>query len=145
MIFDANNLFTIMNLLAMTGWVLLILLPSWNGTRVIVLNGSLSITMALVYVGLLVVFLPRVEGGFNSLDQVQTLFSHPYILLAGWVHYLAFDLFIGAWITRDAKARNIRHLFIVPVLFLTFMLGPAGLLLYYSLRAAVNRCEGIAT
>ena len=73
-------------------------------------------------------------GGFSSLPAVATLFSQPWLLLAGWVHYLSFDLFIGAWETRDSQAHRIPHFLVVPCLLLTFMLGPIGLLAYFVLR-----------
>jgi hypothetical protein len=57
-----------------------------------------------------------------------------WALLAGWTHYLAFDLFIGGWEVRDAQRRGIPHLLIVPALVLTFLLGPAGLLFYLAIR-----------
>jgi hypothetical protein len=66
---------------------------------------------------------------------VSALFSNPWVLLAGWTHYLAFDLFIGGWEVRDAQRRGIPHLFIVPALVLTFLFGPAGLLLYLAIRS----------
>ena len=52
----------------------------------------------------------------------------------GWTHYLAFDLFIGGWEVRDAQSRGISHLLVVPALVLTFLFGPAGLLLYLAVR-----------
>ena len=52
----------------------------------------------------------------------------------GWIHYLAFDLFVGAWEVRDAQARGIHHLLVIPCLFLTLMAGPGGLLLYWAIR-----------
>ena len=58
------------------------------------------------------------------------------MLLAGWIHYLAFDLLIGSWEVRDARELGIPHLFVVPCLFLTFMFGPAGWLLYRGVRAS---------
>ena len=61
---------------------------------------------------------------------MRTLFENPWLLLAGWAHYLAFDLFIGGWEVRDAQRRGIPHLLVVPALVLTFLFGPAGLLLY---------------
>jgi hypothetical protein len=69
---------------------------------------------------------------------VRALFENPWLLLAGWTHYLAFDLFIGGWEVRDAQRRGIPHLLVVPALVLTFLFGPAGLLLYLaiSLRRA---------
>jgi len=75
------------------------------------------------------------EGGFSSLADVSKLFENPWALLAGWTHYLAFDLFIGGWEVRDAHDRGVPHLFIVPALVLTFLFGPAGLLVYLAIRA----------
>ena len=56
--------------------------------------------------------------------------------LAGWTHYLAFDLFIGAWEVRTARAERIPFLAVVPCLALTFLFGPAGYLAFSALRAA---------
>ena len=63
-----------------------------------------------------------------------TLFSNPWALLAGWIHYLAFDLLIGTWETRDAREHGVPHLLLVPCLVLTFLFGPAGWLLYRGVR-----------
>lgn len=79
------------------------------------------------------------DGGFGALADVAGLFESPYLLLAGWVHFLAFDLFVGAWEVRDARRIGIAHLLVMPCLVLTFMLGPVGLLLYLGLRVAWRR------
>lgn len=131
---EADKLFIFMNQMALLGWILLIIFPSWRGTQLIVSNGGLTLFMAVVYVALIIIFIRDVDGGFGTLEQVQTVFQHPYALLAGWVHYLAFDLFIGVWITKDANANGIKHVYLIPVLLLTFIFGPAGLLLYFMLR-----------
>jgi hypothetical protein len=78
------------------------------------------------------------EGGFDTLANVMLLFDNPAIALAGWLHYLAFDLFVGAWITRTARAEGIAHLFILPCLALTFLFGPAGYLAFTGLRAVLR-------
>ena len=70
---------------------------------------------------------------------MATLFSNPWALLAGWVHYLAFDLLIGTWEVRDSRERGVPHLLVVPCLILTFLLGPAGWLLYMGVRSARSR------
>jgi hypothetical protein len=57
------------------------------------------------------------------------------MLLAGWTHYLAFDLIVGSWEVRDARERGISHWLVVPCLALTFMFGPVGFLAYQALRA----------
>jgi hypothetical protein len=89
---------------------------------------------AVIYVVLIAATLTRSEGGFSSLASVRTLFDNPWLLLAGWTHYLAFDLFVGGWEVRDAQRHGISHLLIVPALVLTFVFGPAGLLLYLAIR-----------
>ena len=74
-------------------------------------------------------------------ERGTNLFSGKPLLAAagGWVHYLAFDLFIGAWQVRDARVQGISHLLVIPCLQLTFLFGPAGLLLYFLIRAADKR------
>ena len=74
------------------------------------------------------------EGGFSSLDGVASLFANRWLLLAGWTHYLAFDLLVGVWEVHDSRERGIPHLLVVPCLALTFMFGPAGWLLYQLIR-----------
>ncbi len=57
-------------------------------------------------------------------------------MLAGWIHYLAFDLFVGSWEVSDARANGIHHLLVVPCLLATFMAGPIGLALYFAIKYA---------
>ena len=84
------------------------------------------------------------DGGFSSLAAVAQLFDNRWLLLAGWVHYLAFDLFIGAWETRDAMARRVPRLLLAPCLLMTFMLGPIGLLCYHAVRARAHQPLDVA-
>jgi Domain of unknown function (DUF4281) len=129
----ADQLFSILNLVTVASWLLLVFLPRVRWTTTL-LPVVMPLLLALVYVVLVAATLPRTEGGFASLSGVRTLFDDPWALLAGWTHYLAFDLFIGGWEVRDAQRRGIPHLLIVPALVLTFLLGPAGLLLYLATR-----------
>lgn len=100
------------------------------------LSGTvIPLSIALVYAVLIVRYMPGADGGFGSLADVATLFARPGLLLAGWVHYLAFDLFIGSWEGRDAARRGIPHVLVIPCLILTFMLGPIGLVAYWSIRS----------
>jgi hypothetical protein len=78
-------------------------------------------------------------GGFGSLSAVAMLFSNHWLLLAGWVHYLAFDLFVGSWEVRDSQRLGISHWLVIPCLILTFLFGPVGLLVYFVLRLAMRR------
>jgi hypothetical protein len=92
--------------------------------------------LAVVYTGLIAFHWRGSEGGFGSLAEVAQLFANPWLLLAGWTHYLAFDLFVGSWEAQDARARGIAHWLVLPCLLLTFLFGPAGWLLYLTLRLA---------
>ena len=85
-------------------------------------------------------FTPGTEGaGFDSLAAVSLLFSTPLGVLIGWVHFLAFDLFVGAWIPRDGLRHSLSHWLVLPCLALSFLFGPAGLLAYLTLRLVRNR------
>jgi hypothetical protein len=131
-----ERLFSILNLLTMAAWLPLVFLPRMRwATRVVPV--VMPFVLAVIYVALVAVALPRSDGGFSSLAGVRLLFDNPWGLLAGWTHYLAFDLFIGGWEVRDAQRRGIPHLLVVPVLVLTFLLGPGGLLLYLLIRSLV--------
>ena len=92
-----------------------------------------------VYVAIIASAWGGSEGGFSSLDGVASLFANRWLLLAGWTHYLAFDLLVGGWEVRDARERGIPHLLVVPCLALTFMFGPAGWLLYQLIRRVSSR------
>jgi hypothetical protein len=126
--------FSVLNLIAIAGWLPLIFLPRtrWTPTVVPMVVPAL---LGLVYVALVATTLPSSDGGFSSLADVRLLFANPWALLAGWTHYLAFDLFIGGWELRDAQERGVPHLLVVPGLVLTFLLGPAGLLFYLAVRS----------
>lgn len=130
----AETLFQICNSVAPIGWLLMILAPRWKWTQKLVLSGVLPLMLGLVYLSLIVIFFGKSEGNFSSLGGVATLFANPFALTAGWIHYLAFDMFIGAWEVRDSQKHGISHFMVIPCLFFTFMFGPIGLLLYFIIR-----------
>lgn len=78
-------------------------------------------------------------GGFGSILAVRALFASDAALAAGWLHYLAFDLFVGTAISRRGIERGIHPLLLLPCLPLTFMFGPVGLLLFMAIDAAHTR------
>lgn len=137
----AEQIFSIANLLAMLSWVLIIILPRWRFTAKIVLNGAVPLLLSAAYLVLIVLFFGRAEGGFDSLANVMKLFTNEWAVLAGWIHYLAFDLFVGSWEVKDAQANGISHWFVIPCLILTFLLGPIGFLLYSILRFFLAKKE----
>jgi Domain of unknown function (DUF4281) len=126
----AAQLFQIVNPLALLGWIVLIasiLLkkPVWRDQ---VAGRFWPLGFAVLYSALIIFFFFKAPGGFDTLANVQLLFTSQWAALAGWVHYLAFDLFVGCWIVREVMARGMSRLLLIPLLPLTFMFGPIGFL-----------------
>lgn len=133
-----ESLFSLSSALVLPGWLLLAVAPRWRWTTRIAAT-VLPMMLAGVYICALAPRFWTAEGGFGSLAQVAALFADPHLLLAGWVHYLAFDLFVGAWEVRDSRRHSVPHLLVVPCLALTFLFGPVGWLAYVVLRTALRR------
>ena len=140
---DLDLLFMLANLSVMPAWVMLIFLPRWSVTQKLVHSMLYPLGLGAVYtVGLLLsVFggMGAPGGGFTSIEAVRALFSVDIGIFVGWVHYLLFDLFVGAWEARDAQRQGVSHGLLIPCLLLTYMAGPFGLLLYVVLRAATKK------
>lgn len=130
----AEVIFSAANVIAIVGWLLMAIGPGWGITRRVVLSGILPLFLSIAYLVLILLFFGRTEGGFGSLPDVMKLFTNEWAMLAGWIHFLAFDMFIGAWEVRDAQERGVSHILVIPCLVLTFLLGPIGLLLYHIIR-----------
>jgi hypothetical protein len=129
-----EQIFSIANLAAMAAWIALVILPGRRWVTEVLTSAAVPLLFAIAYVLIVAATVGRTPGGFSSLAAVATLFSNPWLLLAGWIHYLAFDLLIGTWEARDARERGVPHLLLVPCLILTFLFGPAGWLLYRGVR-----------
>lgn len=132
---DPNALFQMTGPFALLGWLALVLSPLAPRLADRLAGLAIPALFAVLYTALILAHWADAPGGFDSLANVMALFTDPPVALAGWVHYLAFDLFVGAWITRTARAEGIPHLLILPCLALTFLFGPAGFLAFLILRA----------
>lgn len=97
---------------------------------------GLPLLFGVLYLLLMGPHVPFDEGGFGSLAEVRALFAHDERLLAGWLHFLVFDYFVGGWIARDQRSAPVNAFLIVPCLLLCFLAGPVGLMLYLLLRTA---------
>lgn len=128
-----GTLFAIANSTALVAWLALIAAPRWAVLLGVIRYGVIGL-LCLAYAALVLIYFYRVEGGgFGSLREVRTLFSSDPVLLAGWLHYIAFDLFVGLWIAERADARGLNRVIQAPLLFATFMFGPIGLLVAFGL------------
>jgi Domain of unknown function (DUF4281) len=132
-----NNVFQISNALALLGWAAILILPNWALLDRVVF---FCITCLLCVIYCYLIFAARSVdtekpvGSFTSLAGIIALFKTPRVVLAGWVHFLAFDLVLGLMIRSDAAMHDIPHAVLIPVYLLTLLLGPAGVLVYVALR-----------
>jgi hypothetical protein len=140
---DPEQIFSMAGLLAMVGWLILLILPR-RPIAQLVSGIVIPLLLSAGYLILIALHLQGAEGGFGSLADVATLFQKQELLLAGWIHYLAFDLFIGGWEIRDSQRHGIPHLLVIPSLLMTFMLGPIGLLFYFAIRSAKTRALSLS-
>jgi hypothetical protein len=145
---DWAFVFSSVNMLALTGWVALILLPRWPAllSGILYLGiGLLCLIYAIGLIGVVTGLLPNTGGGgadFTTIQGVRAIFGSDGGVTVGWTHYLAFDLFVGLWIARDGDAKNISRLAQAPILLATFMAGPLGLLVWLGIREPVARRQG---
>lgn len=142
---NPDLLFQAANTLALAGWVLLLASPFLPRLADGVAALGIPLLLGVAYAGLVMAFWSSAKGGFDTLDNVALLFQSREMLLAGWLHYLAFDLFVGAWIVRQARGARIPFLLVAPCLVLTFLFGPAGLLAFAAIRLAMRPAHALAT
>lgn len=121
---------------AMLMWILMIFTPKWKVTRFLIDYKVIPIILSLGYAFYIVQAI--LIGGamdFGSLESVMALFTEENAVLAGWIHYLAFDLLVGMWILNQNQKIGIHHIIIIPCLLGTFMFGPIGFLLFIIIKS----------
>ena len=128
----ADQVFSIANPIALLGWLTLVYAIGRrnNWLRDVVVGQFWPLALSALYLMLILFFFGKADGGFDSLANVQKLFTSPWAALAGWVHYLAFDLFIGAWIARQHMEAGLPRWPLIAILPLTFLFGPIGYLAF---------------
>ncbi|WP_029415729.1 ABA4-like family protein [Brevundimonas bacteroides] len=135
-----ETLFSVANAVALVGWIILALAPV---RRLLAIAAArvIGVGLAVTYAVLLIRSLigGGFEGDLTTLAGLTAAFARPEAVLVGWVHYLAFDLWVGAWATEDAGKRGLPHWVLLPCLFFILMAGPFGLLLYLAARTALSR------
>ena len=126
-----ETLFALANPLALIGWIALVAGIVLNRPllRDRIAGLAIPLILSVAYTLLILIFWWGAEGGFGNLPDVQKLFTSPWVALAGWVHYLAYDLFIGALVSRQIMERGVSRLVLIPILPLAFLFGPIGFVL----------------
>jgi hypothetical protein len=138
---DMERLFGLTGVLVMPFWLLMIFAPRTRLTAWVMRYPVAPALPALVY---LVLVAPRMGALFPALArpklaEISALLGSPDGTTIGWLHFLALDLFVGRWILLDSKERGLSAWLISPVLFLTLMFGPIGMLAYLGIQAAASR------
>ncbi|MFM9852894.1 MAG: ABA4-like family protein [Sphingomonadaceae bacterium] len=126
------------NLFALPGWIILIFFPRQWTAFFRFPEMVVPLVLGFVYGGVMLSIFGRVDGGFGSFAEIKALFLSDHMIAAGWIHYLAFDQFVGAWIARRADEIGLPRLIQAPILALTFMFGPAGYALFILARSALS-------
>jgi hypothetical protein len=145
---DWGLVFNAVNIIAAVGWAALILLPRWPALLSAVLYlgvGLLCLIYATGLIGVLTGVIPNPDGGgadFTTIAGVRAIFASDAGVVIGWTHYLAFDLFVGLWIVRDADAKGLSRWVQAPILLATFIAGPLGLLVWLLVREPAARRQG---
>lgn len=136
---DWPTIFSMANLFALLAWVALIFGPRREIVFTILREGVVGL-LSLFYATLLIylmVFAPTPGGegpDFSTIEGVRTIFATDAGLTLGWVHYLAFDLFVGLWVARNADEISLSRIVQAPILLATFLFGPMGLCIYLIVR-----------
>jgi hypothetical protein len=132
-----DTAFRFSNFLVLPFWALMILLPRWRWTERIIRSPLVSVAPAALYATLIFPRLGEIWPAVArpTLNGVVALLGSPAGATIAWVHFLAFDLFVGRWIYLDSRERQVNTWLLAPLLFLTLMLGPAGFLLYLVVRS----------
>ena len=125
------TVFSIVGMIAMPMWVLMVFLPKWKVTKFLMDFKVIPVVLSLVYVFYIFQSM-KIEGAldFGSFASVMTMFTKENVVLAGWVHYLAFDLLVGIWMLSKNEELKINQFIMAPCLLGTFMFGPVGFLLF---------------
>ena len=136
-----ETVFQLANTLVLPQWLLMVVAPRWSATKWLINSYLIPVVLAVIYVIYLFGGGPVDFGSFGSLSGVKGLFANggDGVMMAGWIHYLAFDLVAGTVVLRDSQEKAVPHWLIIVPLFFCFMLGPVGLLLYWIIRSVRTR------
>ncbi|MFE7744170.1 ABA4-like family protein [Nocardia sp. NPDC057455] len=125
-------------------WALMILAPKWRRTAALVTSPLICLPPLLIYAALVA---PEF-GAFAAalirpeLSGLRTVLGESSGAAAAWAHFVAFDLFLGRWIFLDSRTRGLPSLLISPLLALTILFAPLGVLLFLLIRLTTTPAPG---
>jgi hypothetical protein len=136
---NASSIFPFCNSFVLVGWILLIILPNWRYTQAMILHGVI-VLFAILYTYLFGKDIGSFDpNSFSALANVKALFQNDNAVAAGWLHYLAFDLFVGAYIVKESQKLGISRWIYTLILPFTFMFGPVGYLIFFIIKTVKTK------
>lgn len=135
---DLELVYSLTGLLIMICWGLLIFVPNRASRLIVFPKFGIPVLFGLIYAGIMMSKFFDSGGGYGSIAAVRALFAHDDILLAGWLHYLAYDFVIGVWIAEQSDRIGLSRQIQAVILVVAFMFPPMGLVLFLTTRAAIS-------
>lgn len=135
-----TTVFSLAGMITIPMWILMIFLPKWKLTKFLMDYKVVPLLLSMIY-AIYIIKAIQIGGmmDFGSLSSVMKLFTEEHAVLAGWVHYLAFDLIVGMWMLDQNKKLEIHQLIMAPCLLATFMFGPLGFLVFMIIKTAKQK------
>lgn len=133
-----DTLFSLASGIAALGWAILILAPRRIAVLGVTVRLAIPLALSLLYTVLILGHFAVAGGGYGSIAEVRALFSSDPVLLAGWTHYLAFDLLVGVLVADRMDRVGLHRLLQAPILLLVFLFGPVGFVLALIAEAALR-------
>ena len=144
-----ENIYLWTNFGVLPFWFLLVIIPNSKITQLFVNSIILPLILAITYVYVFYLAILLDEPIFDvlklylSLDNLYTIFATENFLLAFWIHFLALNLFLGSWVSRDGIKYNIPRKLVAIPLITVYFTGPLGLVLYWMFRVFYAKKLGL--
>ena len=138
--FNIEMIYLWLNIGVLPFWFVLIFFPQSNICKYLVTSIFPYLVFGLVYIYLLFLFYKADYNFLNNfnlylgLNELKNLFEDNSFLIAFWLHFLAINLFCGAWIVKDSQKFIISKIIVFFPLIITYFIGPIGLFVYWVIR-----------
>ena len=129
-------------------WLMLILIPNSRITQILINSVIIPLILSVTYIYVLYKGILLDESLIDifklyiSLDNLYTIFAIENFLLVFWIHFIALNLFLGSWVSRDAYKYNMKKKLTFVPLILIYFSGPLGLVVYWMLRIFYSKKLG---
>ena len=138
--FNIEMIYLWLNIGVLPFWFVLMFFPQSNICKYLVTSIFPYLVFGLVYIYLLFLFYKTDYNFLNNfnlylgLNELKNLFEDNSFLIAFWLHFLAINLFCGAWIVKDSQKFIISKIIVFFPLIITYFIGPIGLFVYWVIR-----------